>query len=139
MANAGEASTGAPASDTGPVVTTYYNGSCPVCRIEIQHYRKVATARGRKNLVWRDIAADADTFAELGKDREAVKRRLHVVDQAGRLHIGIDAMIVLWRAVPGYAWLARVVSLPLVHGCAARLYDHLIAPALYAWNRRRGS
>jgi predicted DCC family thiol-disulfide oxidoreductase YuxK len=138
MANTHDALTEDPATNPGPTLTTYYNGACPVCRTEIRHYEKVATARGSKNLVWRDIATDDAALAELGLDREAAKRRLHVIDRDGRLHTGIDAMIAVWRSVPGYGWLATIVSLPLMHGCAARVYDHLVAPALYGWNRRNG-
>lgn len=112
-------------------VTVYYNGGCPVCSREIAHYQR-RTGEGEA-IGWCDIDAGAPT----GLDGEAVRRRLHVLDGSGRMHIGAEAFAVLWERVPGYRWLARLVRLPGIRSVAAWVYDHLLAAPLYAWDRRR--
>lgn len=117
-------------------VTTLYNGACPVCRTEIHHYRRIDQRRGGR-LVFADVVGDPTAAAALGLDREDVKRRLHVLDRDGRLHVGVDAFLVLWRELPGYRWLGRIVGLPGVRTVAALVYDRVLAPVLYAAQKRR--
>ncbi|MEQ8829104.1 MAG: DUF393 domain-containing protein [Alphaproteobacteria bacterium] len=120
-------------------VTALYHGACPVCSAEISHYQDYCV-RKAVAIGWADISngVDAPLLAELGLDREDVKRRMTVLDSDGRIHRGVDAFLVLWRQMPRYNWLARVVSCPGVYHAATFLYDRLLAPALYAWNRSRG-
>lgn len=118
-------------------LTTLYNGACPICRAEIDHYRRYAGPRALA-LDWTDISVDTVWLDRLGVDRDAVKKRLHVVAPDGRVHVGVDAFAALWAEMPRYRWLYRLVRAPLVKQAAAALYDHVLAPALFAWNRRRG-
>lgn len=126
-------------SISDPGVTALYHGACPVCSVEISHYQGVCERRSIK-VGWSDISSgvDAPILEQLGLDREDVKRRMTVLDRAGKIHRGVDAFIVLWREMPGYRHLATVVSLPVIHGLSAFLYDHVLAPILYGWNKRRG-
>jgi predicted DCC family thiol-disulfide oxidoreductase YuxK len=73
-----------------------------------------------------------------GIDREAAKKRLHVVTADGELLAGVDAFLALWREMPRYRPLARVVGLPGVKQLAHLVYEGLLAPGLYAFNRARG-
>ncbi len=116
-------------------VTTYYNGACPICRREIEHYKRV-TACDNHELTWCDISRQPADVAALGLDQEAVKRRLHVIDRDGRLRIGVPAFAALWSEIPRYRWLATVVGWPGVRHVAAGIYE-LLAVWLYARNRRR--
>lgn len=118
-------------------LTILYNGACPVCRTGISIYA-TADRRGACRHRWVDIVADPSALADHGLAREAVKKRLHAVDGAGRLHIGIDAFAAIWQHSPGQAWLARLVRLPGLHALLAAGYDHGLAPVLSAWNRARG-
>jgi predicted DCC family thiol-disulfide oxidoreductase YuxK len=126
------------AAATEPALTTYYNGACPVCRPAVERYAREAADAGRGDLAWQDIAADDTALAALGLAREAVKERLHAVDAAGCVHIGVDAFIAIWRELPGRRRLARLLALPPVHGAAAAGYDRVLAPLLYRWNRWHG-
>ena len=116
-------------------VTTFFNGDCPVCSAHVARYRRLA--RGRDELLWRDLADCPDALLCFGIDRETARRRLHVVDRNGRLQGGIDAFAAIWRELPGGRWLAVLVRLPGIHALAAALYDRVLVPALWAWNRRR--
>lgn len=120
-------------------VTALYHGACPVCSAEISHYQGYCE-RQAVVIGWADISSgvDAPILEELGLDREDVKRRMTVLDAEGNVHRGVDAFLVLWRQMPRYRTLARLAALPGVYHLGAALYDWVLAPALYAWNRRRG-
>lgn len=108
-----------------------YNGACPICSREIGLYRARAGAGGPRFL----NLAEAD-LAPYGLTPDAAARRLHVV-QNGTLLSGFDAFVALWRATPGFGWLARLVGLPGISGLVRLVYDRAAAPLLYAMHRRR--
>lgn len=132
-----DAPSGAPAArGSGAVLTTYYNGACPVCRTEINHYRRIDTRLGL-GLNWHDVSAGSDALAAHGIDGEAATRRLYAIDDGGRLHAGVDAFAEVWRRLPRYRWLAWMVTRPGVRSIAVLVYEGLLAPALFRWNRWR--
>lgn len=117
---------------TKPAITVYYNTACPVCDAGIR------SQRGRMadcQVEWIDVHQDSGAATQLGVDLEAVRERLHVRGDDGKLHVGSDAMIELlvrtprWRAL---GWLSRRLDFVL-----RPLYD-AFARQLYRWNRRRG-
>jgi predicted DCC family thiol-disulfide oxidoreductase YuxK len=114
--------------------TVLYNGSCPVCRTEIERYRDLAGEAG--GFAWCNIADPATDPAAIGIDLEAIRRRLHLVDSDGRLLVGVPAFARIWEHLPGYRWRARLVRLPVVRPLARLLYEPLAA-TLYARDRRR--
>lgn len=117
-------------------LTTIYNGRCAICRPEIEHYARLDARNGGAN-AWVDLYTADDLLARHGLDREEVKRRLHVVGPDGTLHRGVDAFLLIWRSIPRYRPLAAFVGSPLVRPVAVAVYDRVLAPALYALNRRR--
>lgn len=115
--------------------TVLYNGSCPVCRAEIEHYRSLDRAGGGA-LDWQDVSQPGAGELACGLDAEALRRRLHVVDGDGKLLIGVPAFARIWEHLPRYRWLARAARLPVVRTVAAGLYEP-IAAGLYARDRHR--
>ena len=115
--------------------TVCYNGSCPVCAAEIAHYRKLAGEAG--GLVFLDVASDREAAARLGIEGEEGFRRLHALDDDGRLVAGVEAFLAVWDRLPRYRPLARLVRLPLVRPVAELLYERVAAPLLFTWHRRR--
>ena len=113
----------------------YYNGACPVCRFEIEHYKHGPDGNAVR---WHDLGSDPEALAAFGIDRAGAKRRLHVLDEAGRMHSGIDAFILIWQRMPRYRWLGRLVGRRGVRPVAALLYDKVLAPVLFHWNKWRG-
>jgi len=113
----------------------YYNGACPICRREIEHYKGGADGDA---VLWHDLGPDPLALESRGIDRAAAKRQLHVIDAEGRLHAGVAAFIVIWRSMPRYRWLGRVVGWRPLRPLVEALYDRVIAPLLFAWNRHRG-
>lgn len=121
-----------------PACTTLYNGSCPVCRTEIDHYR-AQDARAGLGLGWIDIGRDPEAARARGFDPIDVRKRLHVLDAHGKVHIGVDGFLLLWSHLPRYRWLGRIVGARGVKPLAVVLYDRVLAPLLFAWDRRRAS
>src|ERR1700682_769724 len=93
-------------------LTVWYNTKCPVCNagIDWQHNRLVRAARAGA-IEFRDINLEPDALSRFGAGIEDVRRRLHAVDADGRLHVGADCAIAIWRARPGDGWLARLAGL----------------------------
>jgi predicted DCC family thiol-disulfide oxidoreductase YuxK len=121
-----------------PQLTVYYNTKCPVCNagIEFQHSRLARAARPGL-IEFRDINLEPYALSGFGAGLEDIRRRLHAVDSGGRLHVGADCAIAIWRNTPGDAWLGRFLGLPVIHPIARVVYDRF-ADLLYAWNRRKG-
>jgi predicted DCC family thiol-disulfide oxidoreductase YuxK len=119
-------------------LTVWYNTKCPVCNagIDWQRNRLVRAARAGA-IEFRDINLEPDVLAHFGAGVEDVRRRLHAVDAEGRLYLGADCAIAIWRRTPGDIWLGRALSLPVIHPIARFAYDRF-ADVLYAWNRRKG-
>jgi predicted DCC family thiol-disulfide oxidoreductase YuxK len=108
-----------------------YNETCPVCRIEIDAYRRRAAAKGLP------IRFDRlDRAEDWGLTADQAARRLHVW-QDGQVLSGLDAFRALWSAMPGWRWLARATGWPLVRPLARLLYDRVAAPLLYRAHLKR--
>ena len=111
-----------------------YNDTCPICSREVGHYERLTQKAGAA--VAYDPLNQTDTLLIWGVDSEAAAKRLHVRKE-GQIYSGIPAFVVLWREIPQFRWLARLISLPGVHGLACAIYDWVLAPALYSMHRRR--
>lgn len=116
-----------------PETTVLYNGACPICSREIDAYRREAQGAG---LPLRFDDLNAADLARWGLTPEAARRRLHV-RYGAQVLAGLPAFLALWAALPRWRWLARLVGLPGVRQVAGVVYDHALAPALYALDRRR--
>ena len=88
--------------------TVYYDGACPLCSIEIDHYRKQA---GADALQFVDVSGDATIHGGDLSKADALKR-FHIRQADGTLVSGAAAFVEVWRALPGWSWAARVASVP---------------------------
>ena len=119
-------------------LVVWYNTHCPVCRVGIDRQRnRLLRAVNAGAIEFRNINLEPDALGHLGIDIEDVRRRLHGMDTQGRLYIGVDCAIEVWRRTPGEAWIARLLSSRPIHQFAQWIYDRF-ADRLYAWNRRKG-
>lgn len=117
-------------------LTVLYNDKCPVCSFEIEHYRGLSLKRDLP-LEFEKISEEGQVLTASGLSPDAAKKRLHVRLPSGEIKVGVDAFVALWREMPGYQYLARVVSLPGLYHLSACVYDRILAPLLYAWDVRR--
>ena len=121
-----------------PQLTVWYNTRCPVCDAGIRRQRgKLIAAVQAGTIAFRDINDEPEALARFGADVNDVRRRLHATDQEGRLLVGADVAVAVWRLTPGEGFLASLfgnrVALPLTH----LAYDRF-ADLLFAWNKRKG-
>ena len=121
-----------------PQLTVWYNTRCPVCNggIDWQRNKLLAAVRAGR-LSFKDINGQPDALASYGVSLDDVRRRLHATDQAGRLIVGADVAIAIWRVTPGEGWIATLVGNRLLLPLTRFGYDRF-ADALFAWNKWKG-
>lgn len=96
-----------PPDDTDRL-TVYYDGSCPLCRAEIGHYRK---QDGADEILFQDVSdPQADTGP--GLDNAQAMARFHVRRPDGTLVSGAAGFAAVWQALPRWRLAARIASLP---------------------------
>jgi predicted DCC family thiol-disulfide oxidoreductase YuxK len=110
-----------------------YNANCPVCRFEIDHYRKVAR-RDDLPVAFDDL--NGPELAAWGIDADAAARRLHV-RRGDEVLSGFPAFLALWSEMPRMRWLARALDRPGLRPAGGWVYDRIGAPLLYRAHRRR--
>ena len=86
-------------------IKVFYNNSCNVCRLEINHYKKISD----NNLEWVDITNNQQAVNLTSKSKEELLRRLHVIDN-GEVIGGAKAFIIIWSKIPKYNFLAKILK-----------------------------
>ncbi|PBB90196.1 thiol-disulfide oxidoreductase [Mesorhizobium sp. WSM3864] len=120
------------------MLTVWYNTRCPVCDAGINRQkRRLIEAVKSGRVEFRDINFEPQALSAFGASLEDVRRRLHATDAEGKLLVGADVAIAVWRLTPGEGWLATLFGNPAVLRLTRFVYDRL-ADLLYAWNRRKG-
>ena len=97
----------------------YFNNSCSVCRMEINHYKKF-----NEKLGWIDVTNNKEAQKEAAKSSAELIRRLHV-EQDGKIYQGIDAFLIVWSRLPKYRWLYKLVKTPGIYHASYIAYECL--------------
>ena len=87
-------------------IKVFFDNSCNVCRLEINHYKKISD----NNLEWIDITNNDDALKITSKTQEELLRRLHVIDN-GKVIGGAKAFIIIWSKIPKYKFLSKLFSM----------------------------
>jgi len=90
-------------------LTLFYDGDCPLCRREVDWYRRRDRA-GR--IAWADISGDARPLLGTGLAHRQALSRLYARLPNGRIVGGARAFLAVWRELPGLRLPARVLALP---------------------------
>lgn len=90
-----------------PKPTVYYDGSCPLCSVEIRHYR---SREGGDRLDYVDVSGGTDPGGGLSCD--AAMKRFHVRMPNGELRSGAAGFVSIWEVLPGWRWAARMARVP---------------------------
>ncbi|TIT91528.1 MAG: DUF393 domain-containing protein, partial [Mesorhizobium sp.] len=81
-----------------PSLTVWYNTRCPVCDAGISRQkRRLVEAVKAGRIKFRDINLEPSALAGYGASLEDIRRRLHATDAEGRLLVGADVAIAVWR------------------------------------------
>ena len=97
----------------------YFNNSCSICRMEINHYKKF-----NEKLGWIDVTNNKEAQKETAKSSAELIRRLHV-KQDGKIYQGIDAFLIVWSRLPKYRWLYKLVKTPGIYHASYIAYECL--------------
>lgn len=137
-----------------PQATLFYDGGCPLCAKEIDHYRRLDSER---RVSWLDIHATPAHLEPHGVAPADALARIHAVDRDGKmqaprrapnpcprrrssrqtasralvpLQVGVPAFLAVWSALP-YWWVLPPIMRAVPMGVP-------IASAAYtAWARHR--
>ena len=76
-----------------------FNEKCSICNFEIKHYKK------RSKLHFEDCSSMNEKYL----------KKLHVRFENGTEISGVDAFVYVWERTKGYAWIAKIIKLPVIY------------------------
>lgn len=94
-------------NNTTQRTTVFFDGGCLLCSREIAHYQRLDSSR---RLRWVDITQQPESMTAAGLSAGDAVARFHVLDRHGVWQTGAWGFLVMWRELPGYRWLARLIS-----------------------------
>jgi len=103
------------------MVTVYYDGACPQCVKDRQHYEKLCGRAGKK-VSWFDITGQDELLRKIGIDPQKALMALHVKNENQQILAEIDAYILLLKKVPLLRPLAWLIGLPLIRPVLSKIY-----------------
>ena len=86
-------------------VKVFFNNSCNICKMEIDHYKKYSD----NSLDWIDITNNDEAISLTSKTQAELLRRLHVI-QDGHVIGGAKAFLIIWSNIPKYNFLYKIFS-----------------------------
>ena len=109
----------------------YFNNSCKICKAEIELYKKENIAE----INWIDITNNQNAKIETNKNYKQLLRRLHV-KKNGEVFSGAKAFLLIWKNIPKYRVLYKILSLPIIFQIFSIGYE-IIAFLLFLKNRKQ--
>ena len=93
-------------------IIIFYDSKCSICTKEINYYRSITS---EQTFIWSDLHSDTKLLKEYRLDFSQALLMLHAIDENGRVHIGVDAFILIWRNIPRFKLLAKVIKAPGIY------------------------
>jgi predicted DCC family thiol-disulfide oxidoreductase YuxK len=113
------------------LLQVFYDGACPICVREIQHYRR----RDREHRIeWIDIARPEFNAAAAGLDPQRLQQAMHARGADGEIHVGVEAFVQIWRTLP---WAIGTGSLRALFKVPGMMASARVFYRLFARNRHR--
>ena len=112
-------------------IKVYFNDSCNICRMEINHYKKIANS----DLEWIDITNNDEAIKITSKSQKELLRRLHVIND-GEVIGGAKAFIIIWSKIPKYKILSKIFSIKPLFIIFLYIYE-IAAFFLFLKNRKQ--
>lgn len=98
--------------------TIFYDGHCPLCRIEMDHLKKRNT---EGQLAFVDIMAEDFAKNYPSMDWQRLHDRIHGVQEDGTILIGLDVTHKAWQIL-GKGWLYAPTRWPIIKFFADKAY-----------------
>ena len=86
-------------------VEVFFDGSCPICRREIDFYMKWKGSNGVK---WVDISSVTDHEIIEGLSKEDAISRFHIKNKDGAIESGARAFAVLWGELDSFKIFGKI-------------------------------
>ena len=112
-------------------IKVFFNNSCNICRLEINHYKKISDS----NLEWVDITNNEEAIKLTSKSQKELLRRIHVIDN-GNVIGGAKAFIIIWSKIPKYKFLSKLFSIKIFFIIFHYLYE-FVAYFLFLKNKNQ--
>ena len=103
------------------MITVFFDGACGLCSKEINYYRRIAP---EGVFDWQDITISTEALTKEGISLVDGLMQLHAKDDAGDLHVGVDAFVLMWRNIGAWRYLAYLVALPGVKQVTSIAYRY---------------
>lgn len=97
----------------------FYDGGCPLCRKEIQHYQRIAPAN---SILWIDITRNPEELKRFKIKYKDAMEQLHGISPTGEKIRGVESFMMIWEQLPYYRWLARGVRLLKLKAPLQKIY-----------------
>ena len=112
-------------------IKVFFNNSCNVCRLEINHYKKISDS----NFEWVDITNNEEAIKLTSKSQKELLRRIHVIDN-GNVIGGAKAFVIIWSKIPKYKFLSKLFSIKIFFVIFHYLYE-FVAYFLFLKNKNQ--
>jgi predicted DCC family thiol-disulfide oxidoreductase YuxK len=112
-------------------IKVFFNNSCNICRLEINHYKKISDT----NLEWVDITNNEEAIKLTSKSQKELLRRIHVIDN-GNVIGGAKAFVIIWSKIPKYKFLSKLFSIKIFFVIFHYLYE-FVAYFLFLKNKNQ--
>ena len=112
-------------------IKVYFNDSCNICRMEINHYKKIANS----DLEWIDITNNDEAIKITSKSQKELLRRLHVIND-GEVIGDAKAFVIIWSKIPKYKILSKIFSIKPLFIIFHYIYE-IAAFFLFLKNRKQ--
>ena len=112
-------------------IKVFFNNSCNICRLEINHYKKISDT----NLEWVDITNNEEAIKLTSKSQKELLRRIHVIDN-GNVISGAKAFVIIWSKIPKYKFLSKLFSIKIFFVLFHYLYE-FVAYFLFLKNKNQ--
>ena len=112
-------------------IKVFFNNSCSVCRLEINHYKKISNS----NIEWVDITNNEEAIKLTSKSQKELLRRIHVIDN-GNVIGGAKAFVIIWSKIPKYKFLSKLFSIKIFFVIFHYLYE-FVAYFLFLKNKNQ--
>ena len=112
-------------------IKVFFNNSCNICRLEINHYKKISDS----NLEWIDITNNEEAIKLTSKSQKELLRRLHIIEN-GKVIGGAKAFVIIWSKIPKYKFLSKLFSIKIFFVIFHYLYE-FVAYFLFLKNKNQ--